>query len=130
MTCILAADAVGYSKLMSQDEANTLRVLAAHRAVIDGVIAFHDGRTYLGDKNVKTGDTCVFSIPEFKLAGHLKFAPGSRCLVTEGKHIGEVAVLSKIIARPGSHDSEALLAGPSGEFVTVAKYLFVVDEKF
>ena len=93
-------------------------------------IAFHDGRAYLGDKKIMTGDTCVFSIPEFKLALHIKFAPGARCLVTKGKHAGEIAQLDKIIERPGSHDTEALLSGPSGQFVTVAKYLFVVDEKF
>ena len=44
LTCILAADAVGYSKQMSVDEEGTIRVLAAHRAVIDGIIAFHQGR--------------------------------------------------------------------------------------
>lgn len=44
LTCILAADAVGYSKHMSQDEEGTIRVLSAHRAVIDGIIAFHQGR--------------------------------------------------------------------------------------
>ncbi len=44
LTCILAADAVGYSKQMGQDEEGTIRVLAAHRAVIDGIIAFHQGR--------------------------------------------------------------------------------------
>jgi len=44
LTCILAADAVGYSRQMGQDEEGTIRVLAAHRAVIDGIIAFHRGR--------------------------------------------------------------------------------------
>jgi adenylate cyclase len=44
LTCILAADAVGYSKQMGQDEEGTIRVLAAHRAVIDGIIVFHQGR--------------------------------------------------------------------------------------
>lgn len=91
---------------------------------------FHDGRNYLGDKNIMTGDTCLFSVPGFKLEKHLKLAPGSRCLVVEGKHRGEVAKLEKIIERPGSHDAEALLSSPSGEFITVAKYLFVVDENF
>ncbi len=93
-------------------------------------IAFHDGRTYLGDKGISTGDTCVFSVPEFKLASHIKFAQGARCLVTQGKHIGEVATLDKVIVRPGSQDSEAQLSSPSGQFVTLVKYLFVVDEKY
>jgi class 3 adenylate cyclase len=44
LTCILAADAVGYSKQMGQDEEGTIHVLQAHRAVIDGIIAFHHGR--------------------------------------------------------------------------------------
>ncbi len=44
LTCILAADAVGYSMQMGQDEEGTIRVLSAHRAVIDGIITFHQGR--------------------------------------------------------------------------------------
>lgn len=44
LAAILATDAVGYSKLMSADEEGTMKVLAAHRAVIDGIIEFHEGR--------------------------------------------------------------------------------------
>jgi class 3 adenylate cyclase len=44
LAAILAADAVGYSRLMAADEEGTMRLLAAHRAVIDGIIAFHEGR--------------------------------------------------------------------------------------
>ena len=46
LTTILATDAVGYSRLMSESEEETARVLAAHRAVIDGIIQFHDGRIF------------------------------------------------------------------------------------
>lgn len=93
-------------------------------------ITFHDGRNYLGDKHLSTGDTCVFSVPEFKLLSHIKLAPGVPCLVIKGKHMGEVAKLEKLIERPGSHDTEVLLSGPGGEFVTVAKYLFAVDDNY
>jgi class 3 adenylate cyclase len=44
LAAILAADAVGYSKLMAADEEGTMKILAAHRAVIDGIIEFHEGR--------------------------------------------------------------------------------------
>src|SRR5688572_2451062 len=44
LAAILAADAVGYSRMMGADEEGTLRILRAHRAVIDGIIAFHHGR--------------------------------------------------------------------------------------
>jgi class 3 adenylate cyclase len=44
LAAILAADAVGYSRMMAADEEGTMKVLAAHRAVIDGIIQFHEGR--------------------------------------------------------------------------------------
>jgi class 3 adenylate cyclase len=44
LAAILSADAVGYSRHMGDDEEQALRVLSAHRAVVDSVIEFHDGR--------------------------------------------------------------------------------------
>ena len=44
LAAILAADAVGYSRMMAVDEEGTMKILSAHRAVIDGIIEFHEGR--------------------------------------------------------------------------------------
>ena len=44
LAAILAADVAGYSRLMEADEEGTLRLLAAHRAVVDSIIELHDGR--------------------------------------------------------------------------------------
>jgi class 3 adenylate cyclase len=44
LTAILAADAVGYSARMGEDDERTLRTLAGHRQVMSGLIAAHDGR--------------------------------------------------------------------------------------
>ena len=93
-------------------------------------ITFHDGRNYIGDKHINTGDTCVFSIPDFKLVSHIKLAPGAQCIVMKGKHIGEAATLAKLIERPGSHDTEVQMSGAAGEFITVAKYLFAIDGNY
>lgn len=46
LATILAADVVGYSRLMAEDEEATLRGLRAHRTVIDRLIARHDGRIF------------------------------------------------------------------------------------
>lgn len=108
-----------------------LRVSGKHTIKHDKTcITFHDGRNYLGDKHIMAGDTCVLSVPGFKLLSHIKLAPGAECLVVKGKHIGEVAKLEKLIDRPGSHGTEALLSSASGQFVTVAKYLFAIDNEF
>ena len=45
LAAILAADVVGYSRLMGADEVGTLRALKAHRReLIDPAIAAHRGR--------------------------------------------------------------------------------------
>src|SRR5688572_4704338 len=46
MAAILAADVVGYSRLIGKDEEMTLATLKAYREVIDGVIAEYEGRVF------------------------------------------------------------------------------------
>jgi adenylate cyclase len=44
LAAILSADAAGYSRLMSENEVATVRMLATCREVVAGIIARHDGR--------------------------------------------------------------------------------------
>jgi adenylate cyclase len=44
LTAILSADVKGYSRLMSQDEEGTVRVLKQHRLTISGLVSEHRGR--------------------------------------------------------------------------------------
>lgn len=44
LSAIFAADVAGYSRMMSQAEAGTLRALAAAREVMDRLIGEHGGR--------------------------------------------------------------------------------------
>jgi class 3 adenylate cyclase len=46
MAAILAADVVGYSRLMGKDEEGTLVTLKTYRAVIESLIAHHEGRIF------------------------------------------------------------------------------------
>ena len=46
MAAILAADIVGYSRLMGEDEEATLAALKGHREITDGLIADHGGRIF------------------------------------------------------------------------------------
>ena len=58
LSAILAADVVGYSRLMGLDEVGTARVLREHRAVSDALVAKHGGRI------VKTtGDGVLLEFP-------------------------------------------------------------------
>jgi hypothetical protein len=44
LAAILAADVVGYSRLMEADEAGTARLLRDHRSVADALVTEHGGR--------------------------------------------------------------------------------------
>lgn len=93
-------------------------------------LSFHDGKNMLGDNHVKVGDSVVVSLPETKMKTHIKREKGSRCLIMEGKHAGSIVKLKDIIERKGGKPNEALVEADGSEFITVAKYLFVVDEGF
>ncbi len=93
-------------------------------------LSFHDGKNMLGDNHVHVGDTVIVSIPDSKLKTHLKREKGSRCLVVEGKHAGSIVKLKDIIERKGGKPNEALVQVDGHEFITVAKYLFVIDDSF
>ena len=44
LTAILAADVVGYSRLMGEDEVGTLATLSAYRETMDSLVDLHHGR--------------------------------------------------------------------------------------
>ncbi len=44
LAAILSADVVGYSRLMAEDEAGTIRTVTAYRKEISGLIGDHRGR--------------------------------------------------------------------------------------
>ena len=48
LAAILAADVAGYSRLMGQDEAGTVRALREHRTVADPLVAGRGGRLGIG----------------------------------------------------------------------------------
>ena len=58
LAAILAADVVGYSRLMEADEEATVRTLKACRQLIDGLVADHRGRVF-----GSAGDSVVAEFP-------------------------------------------------------------------
>jgi class 3 adenylate cyclase len=58
LSAIVAADVVGYSRLMGLDEVGTARTLHEHREVIDALVAKHGGRLVKS-----TGDGVLLEFP-------------------------------------------------------------------
>ena len=100
LTAILAADVVGYSRLMGADEVGTLHRLTACRAIVDGLIATHRGRIFntAGDSVVADFSSavdavrCAVAVQE-ALAGENADQPAAQQMRFRiGVHVGDVIV--------------------------------------
>jgi len=91
-------------------------------------ITLHDGKTIIADNNVKPGDSVIISLPENKINKLLKLENGAKCYIMDGKHIGHIGELKEIIKTETSKQKIAKLNADGEEIITVAEYLFVVDD--
>lgn len=132
LTCILAADAVGYSKQMGQDEEGTIRVLAAHRSVIDGIIAFHHGRivSTAGDSVLAEFGSAVEAVRSaVEIQDALKtrndaLPTQSKMLFRVGVNLGDVVVKNEDLLGDGVNVAARLetMAEPGGICIASSVY--------
>jgi adenylate cyclase len=101
LSAILAADVVGYSRLMSADEAGTLAALKGHRSeLVDGQIAAHQGRIFklTGDgilaefSSVVNAVACAVKIQQEMRLRNAGIAAERRMEFRIGVHLGDVMV--------------------------------------
>ncbi len=100
LATIFAADVVGYSRLMAEDEEATLRRLRAHREVIDRLIARHDGRIFNtgGDSvlaefgSAVEAVRCAIAVQDELRLRNAELVPQRRLELRIGINIGDVFV--------------------------------------
>src|SRR3954447_23814336 len=101
LAAILAADVVGYSRLMSTDEMGTLTELKAHRrALIDPCIAGHSGRIVktTGDgalvefASVVDAVGCAVAIQRGMLGRNAGIAEDKRIVFRIGINVGDIII--------------------------------------
>ncbi len=125
LAAILAADVVGYSRLMELDEAGTLTALKAHRKeLIDPVIAEHRGRIVklMGDgtlvefASVVDAVTCAVAIQKRMAGRDDSVAEDRRIELRIGVHLGDIIVEGEDIYGEGVNVTARLegLAEPGG----------------
>jgi class 3 adenylate cyclase len=132
LSCILAADAVGYSQQMEQDEESTIRVLAAHRAVIDGIITFHGGRimSTAGDSvlaefsSVVEAVRCAVEIQEALKTRNDALPETSQMHFRVGVNLGDVVVKNDDLLGDGVNVAARLetIAEPGGICISSSVY--------
>ena len=121
LAAILAADMVGYSRLMGLDEAGTVQAMREHRAVADPLIAEHGGRV------VKTtGDGVLIEFGS--VVGAVECALGLQGLARE-RNAGTPAE-RRMEWRIGVHLGDVLIEGDDilGDGVNIAARLEGIAE--
>jgi adenylate cyclase len=128
LVAILAADVVGYSRLMHDDEERTLATLTANRAMIDELIA--NGR---GEITGAAGDSvlaefasvvdavrCAVAIQQALARANESLPPESRMLFRIGINVGDVMIKDGDIFGDGVNVAARLegIADPGGICVT------------
>src|SRR5687767_1934434 len=137
MAAILAADVVGYSRLIGENEEATLAALRGHRAIIDGLIAEHHGRIFgsAGDSVIAEFASPVDAVrcaTEIQLAldRHSTDLPeASRMRLRIGVNLGDVVVDGDNLMGDGVNVAARLeaLAPPGGICVSEAIHVQVRD---
>lgn len=132
LAAILAADAAGYSRMMGADEEGTLRVLARQRAVIDGIIALHEGRIVgtAGDSVLAEFESaveavrCAVEIQEALKTRNDALPEDERMLFRIGVNLGDVMISGDDLHGDGVNVAARLesIADPGGVCVSSSVY--------
>jgi adenylate cyclase len=124
LTAILAADIVGYSRLMSADERGTAQTLLEHRAAIAPIVASHGGRIVktTGDgvladfSSVVTAIECAVAVQALMAGRNADVPPDRQMLFRIGVNLGDVLIDGEDILGDGVNIAARLegIAEPGG----------------
>jgi adenylate cyclase len=136
LAAVLAADVVGYSRLMGQDEAGTMATLKARRKeVLEPIVARHQGRIFkvTGDGVFVEFGSAVNAVQcavelQHGMAAANGDLPEARCIVLRiGVNLGDVMVEGSDLYGDGVNISARLegIAEPGGVLVSGTAFDYV-----
>lgn len=93
------------------------------------VIATHDGRTIrYPDPLVKVNDTVKFDLETGKIADFVKFETGNLALITGGRNMGRVGVVTHREKHPGGFDIVHIKDALDRSFATRLTNVFIIGQ--
>ncbi|MCH9051468.1 MAG: guanylyl cyclase [Proteobacteria bacterium] len=132
LAAILAADVVGYSRLMEADEEATVRTLSTYREIIEGLVASHHGRVFgsAGDSVIAEFASpveavrCAVDIQRELEAHNVDLPEDRRMRLRIGVNLGDVIVEGDNLLGDGVNIAARLetLAEPGG--ISLARSVF------
>ena len=143
LAAILAADVVGYSRMMGADEAGTASLVRERREAAQPIIAAHGGRLFktMGDgmfvefQSVVAAVECALAMQRQTAASNEGALEAKRVLYRIGVHLGDVLVEGEDILGDGVNIASRLesVAEPGGVSVSGAAHEHVrgrIDAEF
>ena len=143
LAAILAADVVGYSRMMGEDEAGTASLVRERREAAQPIIAAHGGRLFktMGDgmfvefQSVVAAVECALAMQRQTAASNEGALEAKRVLYRIGVHLGDVLVEGEDILGDGVNIASRLesVAEPGGVSVSGAAHEHVrgrIDAEF
>src|SRR5271166_5723143 len=132
LAAILAADVVGYSRLMGEDEAGTAQAVRERREAAGPIVAAHGGRVFktMGDgifiefPSVVSAVECALAVQQM-MAERNKGAPEDKRIVYRiGVHLGDVLVEGDDLLGDGVNIAARLeaIAEPGGVSISGSAY--------
>lgn len=132
LTTILAADVVGYSRLMTEDEEGTLRTFRTYSAVINRLVDKHGGRIFntAGDavlaefSSAVEGVRCAISIQEDLGTRNSELPEDRRLMLRIGINVGDVMINGNDLMGDGVNVAARLegLAEPGGVCISSSTF--------
>jgi TolB-like protein/class 3 adenylate cyclase/Tfp pilus assembly protein PilF len=143
LAAILAADVVGYSRMMGEDEVGTARVVRERRSAAETLAAGQGGRVFktMGDAifiefpSVVAAVECAIAIQEMMSGKNAGLSKDRRVAYRIGVHLGDVLVEGEDILGDGVNIASRLesAAEPGGVCVSAAAFEHVrgrIDAEF
>jgi TolB-like protein/class 3 adenylate cyclase len=132
LAAILAADVVGYSRMMGEDEAGAAALVRERRETMRPIIAAHSGRLFktMGDgmfiefPSVVAAVECALAMQRQMAAGNEGALEAKRALYRIGVHLGDVLVEGEDILGDGVNITSRLegVAEAGGVCISGAAY--------
>jgi TolB-like protein/class 3 adenylate cyclase/Tfp pilus assembly protein PilF len=132
LAAILAADVVGYSRMMGEDEAGTASLVLERREAAQPIIAVHGGRLFktMGDgmfvefPSVVAAVECALAMQKQMAASNEGALGAKRVLYRIGVHLGDVLVEGEDILGDGVNIASRLesVAEPGGVSISGAAH--------
>ncbi|MDG4475195.1 adenylate/guanylate cyclase domain-containing protein [Thiovibrio frasassiensis] len=132
LTAILSADAVSYSRMMSENEDQTLRTLADQRRILDAIIEAHEGRIVntAGDSVLAEFSSsvaavrCAIEMQEALKTRNDGLPSDQRMLFRIGVNLGDVMISGSDLLGDGVNVAARLqsIAEPGGICISSSVY--------